>query len=59
MTVNDIQSHVNAAGKYRDQIIARYKAGKRFLGDEINILSFIVSHLRDQFLLPEIKECVK
>lgn len=48
MTVNGIQSHVNAASKYRDQIIARYKTGKRFLGDEINILSFIVSHLRNQ-----------
>ncbi|MEK1418214.1 hypothetical protein HCZ06_02695 [Limosilactobacillus fermentum] len=48
MTVNGIQSHVNAASKYRDQIIARYKTGKRFLGDEINILSFIVSRLRNQ-----------
>lgn len=48
MTVNGIQSHVNAASKYRDQIIARYKTGKRLLGDEINILSFIVSRLRNQ-----------
>lgn len=48
MTVNGIQSHVNAASKYRDQIIARYNTGKRFLGDEISILSFIVSHLRNQ-----------